>query len=69
MKQALVEQRMYREQESSHLEWPDHALGQPEPAGHPAISDDMLGPTIRGCPSSGELENPLLSDQKAGYVY
>ena len=24
MKQALVEQRMYREQEKSHLEWPDH---------------------------------------------
>ena len=24
MKQALVEQGRYREQESSHLEWPDH---------------------------------------------
>ena len=24
MKQRLVEQGMYREQENSHLEWPDH---------------------------------------------
>ena len=31
VKQALVEQGMYREQENSHLEWPDQArsfLGQ-----------------------------------------
>ena len=26
-KQALVRQGMYREQENSHLEWPDHTLG------------------------------------------
>ena len=26
MKQALVGQGMYREQENSHLEWPDHTL-------------------------------------------
>ena len=26
MKQGLVKQGMYREQESSHLEWPDHTL-------------------------------------------
>ena len=26
MKQALVEQGMYRGQENSHLEWPDHTL-------------------------------------------
>ena len=25
MKQGLVKQGMYREQESSHLEWPDHS--------------------------------------------
>ena len=25
-KQGLVEQGMYREQENSHLEWPDHTL-------------------------------------------
>jgi len=24
MKQGLVEQGMYREQDNSHLEWPDH---------------------------------------------
>ena len=27
MKQALVEQGMYREQENSHLGWPDHTEG------------------------------------------
>ena len=26
-KQGLVEEGMYREQENSHLEWPDHAKG------------------------------------------
>ena len=26
MKQALVEQGMYREEENSHLEWPDHTV-------------------------------------------
>lgn len=26
MKQGLVEQRIHREQENSHLEWPDHTL-------------------------------------------
>ena len=27
VKQGLVEHRMYREQENSHLEWPDHTEG------------------------------------------
>ena len=27
MKQVLVGQRMYREQENSHLGWPDHTHG------------------------------------------
>ena len=27
MRQALVEQEMYREQENSHLEWPEHSAG------------------------------------------
>ena len=28
MKQALVRQGMYREQENIHLEWPDHTMSQ-----------------------------------------
>ena len=28
MNQGLVEQGLYKEQEKSHLEWPDHARGK-----------------------------------------
>ena len=37
MKQGLIKQGMYREQESSHLEWPDHMLHPYIPCRIPTI--------------------------------
>ena len=37
MKQALVGQGMYREQENSHLEWPDHTVGHLENGGKAGV--------------------------------
>ena len=51
MKQALVKQRMNREQENSHLGWPDHTL-------HPYTACTTL--TILAHPIFREI--PVVSD-------
>ena len=72
MKQALVSQRMDREQEDSHLEWPDHTDSSSQPFGLTRVTACLSNPShteiLALGPQLPSLPLPCVDDEPGPFI-